>query len=153
VEVSYRKKRDPARYGWAPTGSLTSRMALVRTHEDLIVFQNSIDVAVEVFHLCKQLPAAERHLMIDQWLRCSRSVPANLAEAWRKRYYKPHFLSKLSDAEAEAAECQVWALLAYKYGYLDESTSKNIRARYDEILAQIVVMARDADQWVFKRKK
>jgi four helix bundle protein len=127
-------------------------MTLVRTAEDLIVFQISIDAAVDVFHACKRLPPAERHLMVDQWLRCSRSVPANIAEAWRKRYYKPHFLSKVSDAEAEAAESQVWALLACKYAYHDEATSQRIRSRYDSILAQIVVMARDADQWVFKRK-
>jgi four helix bundle protein len=87
-------------------------MGLIKTHEDLIVFQNSIDVAVDVFHACKQLPNAEKYLLIDQWLRCSRSVPANIAEAWRKRYYKPHFLSKLSDAEAEAAESQVAAPLS-----------------------------------------
>jgi four helix bundle protein len=127
-------------------------MALIRTHEELLVFQNSIDAAVEVFNACRLLPPSEKRSLTDQWLRSSRSVPANIAEAWRKRYYKAHFLSKISDAEGEAAESQVWALLAYRCGYLNEETAARIRARYDTILAQLVSMSRHTGQWTYDRK-
>src|SRR5688500_8889643 len=127
-------------------------MAIIRTHEDLLVFQNAIDAAVDVFHACKLLPASERHLLANQWLRASRSVAANIAELWRKRYYRAHFMSKISDVEAEAAECQVWALLAHRYGYLDKETSDRIRKKYDAILGQLITMSRDANKWVYDRK-
>ena len=115
------------------------------------VFMQSIDAAVEVFGICITLPEFERYMLVSQWLRSSRAVPANFAEAWRKRYYKPHFLSKLSDAEGEAAECQVWALLSCRYGYIDEPASTKLTKSYDDILAQLSTMARDADKWQLRR--
>ena len=124
---------------------------LVKSHFQLNVFQQSIEAAVLVFRVCMTLPPFERHLLVNQWLRASRSVAANIAEAWRKRYYKAHFASKLSDAEAEAAECQVWALLAFRYGYVNEETSQEIIATYDGILAQLSTMARDAAKWELPR--
>ncbi len=127
-------------------------MTLVKTHEDLLVFQGAIRAAVKVYDVCRALPESERRELVVQWLRSSRSVAANLAEAWRKRYYRANFISKLSDAEAEAAECQVWALLSWKYGYLEEAISLDIRNDYDCILRQIVTMSRDSDRWTLKRK-
>jgi four helix bundle protein len=61
-----------------------------------------MDAAMEIFELTKSFPVEERYSMVDQMRRSSRSVCANMAEAWRKRRYKAHFISKLSDAEAEA---------------------------------------------------
>ena len=124
---------------------------LFRTHQQLPVFQQSVELAVEIFQICMRLPEFERFMLVAQWLRSSRSVCANIAEAWRKRYYKGHFVSKLSDAEGEAAESQTWALLSYRYGYIDESTYQRIVGRYDEILAQLSAMARDASKWEFRR--
>ena len=64
--------------------------------------------AMRIFTLTKQFPAEERYSMVDQMRRSSRSVCANIAEAWRKRRYKASFISKLSDAESEAEATRVW---------------------------------------------
>ena len=72
------------------------------------VYQIAFDVAMKIFELSKNFPKEEKYSLIDQIRRSSRSVCANLAEAWRRRRYKGSFLSKLNDAEAEAAETQVW---------------------------------------------
>ena len=126
---------------------------IIHIHQQLIVFQQSIEVAVLVFRVVMTLPEFEKFLLGKQWLRSSRSVPANIAEAWRKRYYKAHFVSKLSDAEGEAAESQVWAELAYKCGYTDEETSLKIIKAYDGILAQLSTMARNPSKWEFHRTR
>ena len=79
-------------------------------------------------------------------------MAANIAEAWRKRYYKPHFLSKISDAEGEAAEAQVWALLARRCEYVTQPEYHRIRDRYEVILKQLVTMTRDAAKWTYDRR-
>ena len=75
----------------------------LKTHEDLIIYQKAFDAAMTIFELSKQFPQEERYSLIDQIRRSSRSVCANLAEAWRKRRYKASFVAKLNDCEAEAA--------------------------------------------------
>ena len=81
---------------------------LIKTHRDLVVYRASFDLAMRIFEESKSFPKEERYSLTDQVRRSSRSVCANLAEAWRKRRYEASFISKLSDAEAEAAETQVW---------------------------------------------
>ena len=68
----------------------------------------------------KSFPSEERYSLTDQVRRSSQSICANIAEAWRKRRYEASFLSKLSDAEAEAAESQVWLEFAFQCGYFKE---------------------------------
>jgi len=94
----------------------------IRSHSDLDVYRLAFDVAMQVFELSKEFPAEERYSLTDQIRRSSRSVCANLAEAWRKRRYKRAFVLKLSDAEAEAAETQTWIEFAVKCQYLDAGT-------------------------------
>src|SRR5688572_7887157 len=98
-------------------------MTSIQRQEDVIVVQKSIDGAVDVFHACKRFPTEEKYRLADQWLRSSRSVCGNIAEAWRKRHYSAHFVSKLSDSEGEAAESQTWAVLAERYGFLERTAS------------------------------
>ena len=83
-------------------------------------------------------------------LRFSRSVCANIGEAWRKRRYKAAFIAKLSDAESEACETQVWVEFARRCACLDNETSQDLDSAYDEIMGQIVKMIRDADKWLIK---
>lgn len=80
----------------------------VRSHQDLEVYQLAFEAAMKIFELSKRFPVEERYSLIDQMRRSSRSVCANLAEAWRKRRYEAAFIAKLSDSEAEAAETQTW---------------------------------------------
>ena len=82
----------------------------VRSHQDLEVYQLAFEAAMKIFELSKGFPIEERYSLIDQMRRSSRSVCANLAEAWRKRRYEAAFIAKLSDSEAEAAETQTWIL-------------------------------------------
>jgi hypothetical protein len=80
----------------------------IKTHEDLDGYQLTLEAAMKIFGLSKKFPVKERYSLTDQVRRSSRSVCANLAEAWRKRRYKAAFIAKLNDCEVEAAETQVW---------------------------------------------
>lgn len=94
----------------------------IRVHEDLEVYPRAFDAAMKIFEVSRQFPKHEVYSLTDQMRRSSRSVCANLAEAWRKRRYRAAFISKISDAEAEAAETQVWIKFAVRCGYLDRET-------------------------------
>jgi len=75
---------------------------------------------MEIFELTKNWPTAEKYSATDQIRRCSRAVCANIAEAWRKRRYPAHFVSKLSDADSEAAETEVWLDFGFNCKYLSK---------------------------------
>ena len=79
-------------------------MKLIKTHNELDVYKMSMDAAMSIFKITKSFPVEERYSLTDQIRRSSRSVSANIAEAFRKRRYEKAFVSKLSDSEAEAAE-------------------------------------------------
>ena len=120
----------------------------IKTHEDLRVYQTAFDAAIKIFELSKKFPIEERYSLTDQIRRSSRSVCANLAEAWRKRRYQAAFIAKLSDSEAEAAEVQVWLKFAVKCGYLDIEQGRQIYAQYNQILASLVTMIKDPKNWL-----
>jgi four helix bundle protein len=91
----------------------------IKTHRDLNVYQMAFEAAMRIFELTKSFPKEETYSLTDQIRRSSRSVCSNIAEAWRKRRYEAAFVSKLNDAEAEAAETQTWLEFSAKCGYLD----------------------------------
>ena len=93
------------------------RPAAIRHFTDLIVWQKSHAVGLEVFRLSKTWPAEERYALIDQVRRSSRSIGANIAEAWGKRRYEAAFVAKLVDADAEAHETEHWLINAEAHGY------------------------------------
>src|SRR5213596_2386159 len=92
---------------------------IVKRHSDLEVYRRAMRVSMRLFELSKEFPKEESYSLTEQMRRSSRSVCANLAEAWRKRRYPAAFVSKLSDSECEAAETQVWLEFAEKCGYLN----------------------------------
>ncbi len=100
-----------------------------------------------IFEVTQQFPMEEKYSLVDQIRRSSRSVCANIGEAWRKRRYPKHFSSKLSDAESEAEETRVWIDIAHRCGYLSEDQSQELDQRYDHILGQLVRMATNPNQW------
>ena len=120
----------------------------IRTHRQLEVYQRAFAASIELFELSKRFPTEERYSLIDQVRRSSRSVCANMAEAWRKRRYEGAFVSKLSDAEAEAAETQVWIEFAVKCGYLSASRGRELYGMYDRIIGTIVGMITHTDSWL-----
>jgi len=106
-----------------------------------------MEAAVRIFELSKGFPAEERYSLTDQVRRSSRSVCANIAEAWRKRRYPNAFVSKLSDAEGEAAETEVWLELAVRCGYLDRAGAAALEQQYEHILGKLVNMISHPEQW------
>jgi four helix bundle protein len=121
---------------------------VIRSHRELQVYARAFAAAMSVFEASKGFPKEEAYSLTDQLRRLSRSVCANLTEAWRKRRYEAAFISKLSDAETEAAETQVWLEFAVKCGYLPRSTAVSLYKEYDQILATVVGMINHPDTWV-----
>ncbi len=128
-------------------------MSLIRSYRELDVYKSAMELTMEVFRLTKTFPPEERYSLTDQVRRSSRSVCANIAEAWRKRRYTAAFISKLNDAEAEAAETQVWLEIAFRSGYLKEETAKRLDNSCEKILGQLVRMADEPQKWVIGAKK
>tara|TARA_R110002096_G_scaffold199271_3_gene383087 strand:- start:3334 stop:3702 length:369 start_codon:yes stop_codon:yes gene_type:complete len=120
---------------------------MVTRHTDLQVFQRAFKAAMAFFRTSKEFPKEEVYSLTDQGRRSSRSVCANLAEAWRKRKYEAAFVAKLSDSEAEAAETQTWIQFAVECEYLDRTEASALYKEYDEIIAMLVAMARDSKKW------
>ncbi len=119
----------------------------IRTHKQLEVWQRGMDLAMEVFAISKSFPMEERFSLTDQLRRSSRSVPANISEAWRKRRYEAAFVSKLKDAEGEAAETQTHLEIARRCGYLTDVQVLDLDQRYEHLLAQLVTMATRPEVW------
>jgi four helix bundle protein len=120
----------------------------ITIHRDLEVYQKAFDAAMRIFELSKSFPKEETYSLIDQIRRSSRSVCANLAEAWRKRRYEKAFISKLSDAEGEAAETQVWLEFAVKCYYMSREEGRSLYQSYDEIIRTLVGMINHPATWV-----
>ena len=91
--------------------------------------------------------------MVDQIRRSSRSVCANVAEAWRKRRYQAAFISKLSDSETEACETQVWLEFAWRCKYLNEGQMKRLDIAYEHVLGQPVLMIDNPKKWLINSEK
>ena len=123
----------------------------IQEHTDLEVYRKAFDGAMLIFEVTKKFPKEEAYSLTDQIRRSSRSVCANLAEAWRKRRYKAAFVSKLSDAEGEAAETQVWLQFAVSSGYLERQGSASLYQTYDEIIRMLVSMINKPQFWVISR--
>nr|WP_282779960.1 four helix bundle protein [Phaeodactylibacter xiamenensis] len=87
-------------------------------YTELLAYKKAFELAVDIFEVSKSFPKEERYSLTDQIRRASRSVCANIAEGYRKRRYPKHFISKLSDSDAENAEVQVWTQFAYRFGYI-----------------------------------
>jgi four helix bundle protein len=102
-------------------------MQSIRSYKELRVYQAAIEAAMRIFEITKRFPAEERFSMVDQMRRSSRSVCTNIAEAWRKRRYSAHFVSKLSDSEGEAEETRVWLELALRCGYITKTEMNSIK--------------------------
>jgi four helix bundle protein len=122
-------------------------------HQDLLVYKKAIEAAMKIFELSKSFPKEETYSLTDQIRRASRSVPANIAEAWRKRRYKAAFISKLNDSEGEAAETQTWLEIAVRCDYVERDFAKEMYLEYDEIISMLVAMANNSEKWILLDSK
>ena len=110
-----------------------SALAHVKSYRELIVYQKSRAFAQEIFALTRRFPKEEMFSLTDQVRRSSRSVGAQIAEAWAKRRYEKHFISKLTDADGEQFETQHWIETAADCGYITRSQAADLLAKYSEI--------------------
>ena len=120
----------------------------ILSHCDLDVYRKAFAAAMDLFEMSKVFPTEETFSLTDQIRRSSRSVFANLAEAWRKRRYEAAFISKLSDSEGEVAETQVWIEFAGKCGYFDRRRAEQLYRTYDGVLRTFVGMICHPETWV-----
>lgn len=95
-------------------------MEYVNSFKELKVYQISRELSKDIFEITKMFPREEIYAMTDQIRRSSRSVGAQIAEAWGKRSYEKHFISKLTEADSEALETQHWIEMARDCNYLND---------------------------------
>jgi four helix bundle protein len=108
-------------------------MVYVKSYRDLEVYKLAREVSKSIFILTKGFPAEEKYSLTDQVRRSSRSVGAQVAEAWGKRRYENHFISKLTDADSEQLETQHWIDEAFECNYIDLITRTNLIAKCESI--------------------
>jgi four helix bundle protein len=125
-------------------------MKSIRHFRELNVYQEAMSLVMRITEMTRSFPNEERFALTDQIRRSSRSICANLAEAWRKRRYEAAFVAKLNDAETEAAETQVHLEIAFRHGYIDQQSFEQQDDVCDKIIAQIVKMIDQSDRWIIK---
>ena len=101
--------------------------------QDLLAYQKSFNLAMKIFHLSKSFPKEEVFSLTDQIRRSSRSVSANISEAYRKRLYPKHFISKLTDSDAENSETQTWLEFSLQCDYISIDTFNNLMDESNEV--------------------
>ena len=112
-----------------------SGLAHAQSFRDLVVYQKSRSLAKEIKEISQSFPRDEKFSLTDQVRRSSRSIGANIAEAWAKRRYEKHFISKLTDSDGEQMETQHWIGIAMDCEYID-------RKMHDELLAKCLEVGR-----------
>lgn len=118
-----------------------------RGYRDLKVYQLSYQIALDIHNISKTFPKEEKYSLIDQIRRSSRSISANLAEAWKKRRYEKAFIAKVIDAAGEAGESEVWLDFSKDFGYLDASKYQQLMSEYDEVNRMLFGMIDKADKF------
>ena len=118
-----------------------------RGFRDLRAYQLSYQLALEIHHLSKSFPREEKYALIDQIRKSSRSIPTNIAEAWKKRRYKKMFISKLVDAAGEAGETEVWLDFSRDFEYITGVQHTEYSERYDEVNRMLFGIIDKADKF------
>jgi four helix bundle protein len=126
---------------------MASGLKRVGSFRELLVYQKSRQLALEIFQLTKRFPKEEMYALTDQIRRSSRSIGGQIAEAWAKRRYEKHFISKLTDADGEQQETQHWIGVAYDCEYWDRTTATDLREKCQEIGRLLGGMLEKSDQF------
>jgi len=115
--------------------------------KDLLAYKKAFQLAMEIFKISKSFPKEEKYSLTDQIRRSSRSTCANLAEAYRKRIYPKHFITKLTDSDGENSETDVWLDFAKECGYISEEQYNPLHAECIEIGKLINYMINNPDKF------
>ncbi|MFA4852659.1 MAG: four helix bundle protein [Bacteroidales bacterium] len=125
-------------------------MEYVKSFRDLEVYKLSRQLSREIFELSKKFPKEEMYSLTDQIRRSSRSVGGQIAEAWAKRNYEKHFVSKLTDADGEQLETQHWIETASDCSYISNETANNLLERYFTVGKMLNSMMEKAEKFCKK---
>jgi four helix bundle protein len=120
----------------------------ISSFKDLRVYQLAFRLQQEIFSVSKVFPVEERYALTDQIRRASRSIGANISEAWQKRRYIAHFISKLTDADGEQAESQHWLDTALACDYMSEQEHKSLVAQCSRVGQMLGTMMSDPNKMV-----
>ena len=126
---------------------------MIRSFKDLLVYQKAFEQAMRVFEVTKRFPKAEQYSLTDQVRRSSRSVCTNIGEAWRKRRYPAHFVSKLTDADTEATETMTWLDFSLRCDYIEASVHAEFAAEYEQIGKMLGSMISAPEKFCYESKK
>jgi len=118
-----------------------------RGYRDLKVYRLAYQLALDIHNITKKYPREEKYSLTDQIRRSSRSVPANLAEAWKKRRYEKAFVSKIVDCAGEAGETEVWLDFSTDFGYIGDDQYKELMKKYEEVNRMLSGMIDKADKF------
>lgn len=122
----------------------------IRSAEDLKVYQKAFQLAMDIYRISRDWPSEEKYSLTDQIRRASRSVCANLKEAWAKRRYEAHFVSKLTDCDAENAETDTWLDFAFACRYLKQDEYDRLTKECKEIGAMLGSMILDPKPFLIR---
>ena len=116
-------------------------------YKDLLAYRKGYELAMEIFVITKRFPPEEKYSLTDQIRRSSRSVCANLVEAYRRRRYKNYFLSKLNDCESENTETQIWLDFSHDCNYISNEEYITLTKKNDETGKLIWYMINYSDKF------
>ena len=122
----------------------------IKSAKDLIVYQKAYELAMQIFATSKCFPPEERYSLTDQIRRSSRSVCTNIREAWAKRRYEAHFVSKLTDADGENGETDTWLDFAHDCAYLSTSDQAMLIEKCHEVGAMLGSMITDPSSFILR---
>ena len=117
----------------------------------LLAYQKAFELSMEIFDLTKSFPKEETYSLTDQIRRSSRSICTNIAEAYRKRAYQKHFISKLTDADSENSETQVWIDFSNSCNYMNLELQKNLTTKSIEVGKLINFMIANPEKFGVKK--
>jgi len=121
----------------------------IKHFRDLEVYKRAFAAAMEIFQITKSFPTEEKYSLVDQIRRASRSVCANLAEAWRKRKYIAVFKNKITDSMQEASETQCWLEFSLACGYIQHPLFDKLDKEYEQIISMLNSMELNAQKFCF----
>ena len=122
-----------------------------RGYRDLKVYQLAYKLAMEIFEISKSFPKEETYSLTDQIRRSSRSVAVNIGEGHRKRRYSKHFTSKMTDADGECTETQIWLDFSRDCKYINEETRNKLYKEYEEVGRMLGSMADNPEKFLPKK--
>ena len=129
------------------------RFMIIKSPKDLVVYQQAYSLAMEVFALSKAWPSEEKYSLTDQIRRSTRSVCANLREAWSKRRFEAYFVSKLSDSDGENGETDSWLDFARDCGYLAVSDHARLAPKCKEVGAMLGAMIKNPTPFLISDRR